>query len=341
MDNLLITFFIFILLPIPIILLFLYNIKNGYTSSSIISIIVFYVLIKILNVFKIQFITNLIIFLTEIFVIDYIIFFLIILILICSILFYFNCNIKLNSSYKFFYDHSLSRTNTPGSINPTYYCNNEYFDTASMITILYIFIIIYIIEQKLFLIDILKEKIEKLKNNFDIYNLSSSNSFLKEFKYDQKENDPIFVLYSTIFFLIISGCFFYYTTTSPQILTNNLFTISIISVLPILIALYFLLKMSSFKINDNFKIILGICIFIAVTLFTIYMRDLGISKFIKISYNYTFFIFFIIIIIVGLALLFNIFKQYLIRQQGILGFFINFIFYIPCLLVDLIEFIKK
>ena len=48
-----------------------------------------------------------------------------------------------------------------------------------------------------------------------------------------------------------------------------------------------------------------------------------------------------ITIIVLLALFFYIFGNYLKQRRGIIGFIINFIFFIPCMLLDFIEFIKN
>jgi len=49
----------------------------------------------------------------------------------------------------------------------------------------------------------------------------------------------------------------------------------------------------------------------------------------------------VITIIVLLALFFYIFGSYLKQRRGIIGFIINFIFFIPCMLLDLIEFVKN
>jgi hypothetical protein len=49
----------------------------------------------------------------------------------------------------------------------------------------------------------------------------------------------------------------------------------------------------------------------------------------------------IITIIIFLALFFYVFGSYLQNQRGIVGFMINFIFFIPCMLLDLIQYLKN
>jgi len=53
-----------------------------------------------------------------------------------------------------------------------------------------------------------------------------------------------------------------------------------------------------------------------------------------------FLVVFIIFLIIGLAAVFYIFGDYLKQRRGLAGLIINFIFFIPCLLLDFIEFMK-
>lgn len=57
--------------------------------------------------------------------------------------------------------------------------------------------------------------------------------------------------------------------------------------------------------------------------------------------NKQFIIIFFISILIGLALTYRLFLTYLKKQKGIFGFFINLIFYLPCLFNDLIDYIKN
>jgi len=54
-----------------------------------------------------------------------------------------------------------------------------------------------------------------------------------------------------------------------------------------------------------------------------------------------FFFMSIVAVIIGLAILFYIFGDYFKQRRGIVGLIINFIFFIPCLLLDFVEFIKR
>tara|TARA_B100000900_G_scaffold111408_1_gene93130 strand:- start:9974 stop:11182 length:1209 start_codon:yes stop_codon:yes gene_type:complete len=49
----------------------------------------------------------------------------------------------------------------------------------------------------------------------------------------------------------------------------------------------------------------------------------------------------ILIVIVGLAMFFSVFVNYLKSLRGIVGFIVQFIFYIPCMLLDLIDYLRK
>ena len=57
--------------------------------------------------------------------------------------------------------------------------------------------------------------------------------------------------------------------------------------------------------------------------------------------NLFFFLFLLLIIFVGLAMFYNIFADRIRRIDGILGWFTNLIFFIPCLISDLFEYIKN
>jgi hypothetical protein len=57
--------------------------------------------------------------------------------------------------------------------------------------------------------------------------------------------------------------------------------------------------------------------------------------------NKQFIIIFCISILIALALTYRLFLTYLKKQKGLFGFFINLIFYLPCLFNDFIEYIKN
>jgi len=54
-----------------------------------------------------------------------------------------------------------------------------------------------------------------------------------------------------------------------------------------------------------------------------------------------FFFLFIAFLIIGLAIVFYIFGDYLKQRRGVAGLIINLIFFIPCLLLDFVEFMKR
>jgi len=160
--------------------------------------------------------------------------------------------------------------------------------------------------------------------------LSKNSSFLKYFvKYLQ----PIILLF--FMFGVI------YSISSDNSMYNKSYTYSFFIILIVFTILYLLQLFNSNKYPDKpitFITIFFVCVLVII--FTIYgMVSLKSSEVIYV--NYTLSLICIFILITSLALFYNIFIEYLKKQSGALGLLINFVFFIPCLFSDLIEYLTE
>jgi hypothetical protein len=90
--------------------------------------------------------------------------------------------------------------------------------------------------------------------------------------------------------------------------------------------------------KSKYNTFILLIIFITLTFFVNYLYLYpGLLDFT----NKQFIIIFFISILIGLALTYRLFLTYLKKQKGLFGFFINLIFYLPCLFNDLIDYIKN
>ena len=132
----------------------------------------------------------------------------------------------------------------------------------------------------------------------------------------------------------------YYKTKYPDKLFENIYLYLFFTIVPLIIGVIYTLKKSTQSIvnmRNYIKYGAGLVLFLVV----VYFFDINIiftqmfnlaSRFIQLIV--------ILIIIVALAIIYKIGYNYLYKLQGWAGFIINLIFYIPCMLLDLIEYIK-
>jgi hypothetical protein len=106
-------------------------------------------------------------------------------------------------------------------------------------------------------------------------------------------------------------------------------------VIPVLIFLYFVGQM---KVLDSGKAIAGLFVSGLAIAFGLYAYSkIGTTG--ALIFNYLFIILVFLIAIVGLALIYAMFSDLLNKQTGIIGFIIQFVFFIPCLLSDAITWL--
>jgi len=144
------------------------------------------------------------------------------------------------------------------------------------------------------------------------------------------------IIYAFVFGMIYALS---YASTDPNALTSNLYIYGLSFIIPFLF-IYFYIMPSVQRSNSSLYTIITIAIIIIFVSSILYFySSMTSSTTIAISYIISVLIFFIIVI--GLAIFFYVFSNYLKSLPGWAGFIINFVFYIPCLLIDFVQFIIK
>jgi hypothetical protein len=135
----------------------------------------------------------------------------------------------------------------------------------------------------------------------------------------------------------------YYMTKDPEKLFTKIYLYTTIAVVPIVIGVIYALnnsgssEKSQFETGDYIKYGFGLILFLLVVYF---LNNINISA--QMVYLATGFIQLVILlmIIVALAIIYKVGYNYLYKMQGWSGFIVNLIFYIPCMLLDLLEYVK-
>jgi len=135
----------------------------------------------------------------------------------------------------------------------------------------------------------------------------------------------------------------YYMTKDPEKLFTKIYLYATIAVVPIFIGIIFALKnsgsetSSSLSVTDYIKYGIGFIIFFLIVYF---LNNINISS--KMVFLATGLIQMIVVlmIIVALAIVYKLGSNYMYKMQGWSGFIVNLIFYIPCMLLDLMEYLK-
>jgi hypothetical protein len=193
-------------------------------------------------------------------------------------------------------------------------------------------------------LDILKSIGEKIGENINSMIQTINNSDFIQFLTNSSLERYNFFIYIFAFalFIIFTVLFFYYSKNRMKFsMETFLFTFSII--IPLSLLYYFVSPYAS-KLGEgaqgNEKNIMIICI--GLTIFALVItyvstkltyRDLLMAGYVAIFL-------FAMMVIVGLAIVFLMFSMYLKQSKGWLGFFVHLIFYIPCLFIDLVQYIK-
>ena len=138
------------------------------------------------------------------------------------------------------------------------------------------------------------------------------------------------------FTAVVIACFVFYTaSTDPKALTDQFYIYCFFGVLPVIIGLAFASKVFSGELDIvKFYFYGGILFVFAVSMYLFYqILHPG-----SVAYVYYALMFLsLLIFVVGLAIVYRIFVRTVVNTRGWLGFFLKFLFLIPCLLIDLLE----
>jgi hypothetical protein len=193
-------------------------------------------------------------------------------------------------------------------------------------------------------LDILKSIGEKIGENINSMIQTIKESDFIQFLLNSSLERYNFFIYLIAFAILIifTVLFFYYSRHRMKFsMETFLFTFSII--IPLSLLYYFVSPYAS-KLGQgapgNEKNIMMICV--GLTIFALAITYIST----KLSYRnllmagYVAIFLFALMVIVGLAIIFLMFSMYLKQSKGWLGLLVHFIFYIPCLLIDFVQYIK-
>jgi len=153
--------------------------------------------------------------------------------------------------------------------------------------------------------------------------------YIKKIDTEKLNSMPIYAVIAILLFL---GVCIYYVSIDSTFLTNNTFSIAIF-ISAILLFGFFITTTES-----NTALIIGGVFLMIVAMIYFVHNNTTINNY---SLNYIFYIMIFLMIVVGMAMFYGLLKNYLVRQIGLLGFIMNLIFFIPCMLYDLIDYFKN
>jgi uncharacterized membrane protein YhdT len=144
------------------------------------------------------------------------------------------------------------------------------------------------------------------------------------------------IRFSLLFFIVLfSSIILYYSGNSKTFLQNRVYTYAACILLPILFFFYVSTKINAYT---GSAILLGIfATGIAIALMLYAYSQMTATAALFFNFIVTIIVFFIVII--GLALTYNVFMNYINKQEGVTGFLLQLLFFIPCMLSDLIEWL--
>jgi hypothetical protein len=164
--------------------------------------------------------------------------------------------------------------------------------------------------------------------------------YFKDLVQDNESRETL-IRYSVIYaFIIIVAVILYYASSDRSALNTNAFVYSISIIIPLILMIYFFFPQTTGGSRYSNMIIIGFAFLIMMSVGYFYST----FKINSIGSNFIDYIFYGIIGLVVLFLLTILFlftSNYLKTLTGWTGFIVYFIFYIPCLLVDFINYIRK
>ena len=172
----------------------------------------------------------------------------------------------------------------------------------------------------------IKKDIKQINENIEIKNAVMN---------ETKQTIPLF--FFLFFFILITIIAMKDNTSSGKNMNFYLFML----IIPLGIGLYitkYLINSSGKDSSLYFKAIITFVVFSFIL--TGIMYSYSINP-LQLVFAYSIFYFlFALIAIVGLAIVFILFAEYFKNMDGMIGIFVNILFFIPCLFSDFIEYIK-
>ena len=140
-------------------------------------------------------------------------------------------------------------------------------------------------------------------------------------------------------FIIVTSIVLYSASFDSTTQTEKSYIYIFCIAIPLIAIIGYIYQLSSEQSNPLYRVgIISVIMTLFLTIFYNYTSS-NLATFTLLSYVINFIL--VIAILVGLALFFYVFSNYLKTIDGPLGFAIYFIFYIPCLLIDFFRYIKR
>ena len=137
-------------------------------------------------------------------------------------------------------------------------------------------------------------------------------------------------------FIIVTIVMLSYAARDVTTLTSKLYVYIFGLIIPFIL-LYFLLMNKTKNLGSNYKLLVFALLLIFISTILYYFTNTKSTTFLVASYIIN--ILLLAIIIVGLAIFFYIYSNFLKSLSGWTGFFTYLLFYIPCLLIIFVKYI--
>jgi hypothetical protein len=144
--------------------------------------------------------------------------------------------------------------------------------------------------------------------------------------------------------LIFTTILLYYASNDPTALISRTYLYIFTIIIPICFALLYLNSKDTLsnvldKSNNIYVLFAGVSVVFIICLFFFMYTYLNATTLLLSTYLLNILLFCIFLII--LTIIYNIIGTFLNRQTGVFGFFIQLLFYLPCLFNDFIIFLKN
>uniref|UniRef100_A0A6C0JID8 Uncharacterized protein n=1 Tax=viral metagenome TaxID=1070528 RepID=A0A6C0JID8_9ZZZZ len=153
-----------------------------------------------------------------------------------------------------------------------------------------------------------------------------------------EEMQGAFIRYAGLYgFIFMVGVILYIASTDPAALTTKAYVYTFSIIIPLVLLIGFVVPFSTTQRSATSTFLLiGVIMAVMTAIFYAY-SSMNAQTYAAVSYILNFIM--IIIVLIGLAIFFYIFSNYLKSIEGFVGFFIYFLFYIPCLIIDFANYI--
>jgi hypothetical protein len=135
--------------------------------------------------------------------------------------------------------------------------------------------------------------------------------------------------------VVMTCAVLFVAANDPKAMTEQFYLYCVFGILPAMIGVFLAAKLFSGPTDINKLYFYGGILFVFIVSMYMFYRTMNPSSVQTVSYALGGLSF--LIMILGLAIVYRIFVRTIINTRGWLGFFLKFLFLIPCLVIDLLE----